>query len=134
MKNKERFSLPAVGLSSLLVIFVALCLAVFAQLALSTAKADDKLSDQGHQAIVDYYQAEREADTIIALLRNGKIPEGVTFEDGVYSFQCVISDTQVLEVEVKLEGDSHTILRWQTVSTAEWEADESLPVWDGENE
>ena len=99
MNKKEHFSLPAVGLSSLLVIFVALCLAVFAQLALSTAKADEKLSDQGHQAIMDYYQAEREADAIIAQLRSGKIPEGVTFEDGIYSFQCVISDTQALEAE-----------------------------------
>ena len=69
MKNKQQFSLPAVGISSLVVIFAALCLAVFAQLAISTAKADEKLSDQGHQAIIDYYQAEREADTIIALLR-----------------------------------------------------------------
>lgn len=133
MKNKQQFSLPAVGISSLVVIFAALCLAVFAQLAISTAKADEKLSDQGHQAIIDYYQAEREADTIIALLRNGQVPEGVTFEDGVYSFQCVISDTQVLEVEVRLEGDTHTILRWQAVSTADWQADEDLPVWDGEN-
>ena len=133
MKNKQQFSLPAVGISSLVVIFAALCLAVFAQLAISTAKADEKLSDQGHQAIIDYYQAEREADTIIALLRNGQGPEGVTFEDGVYSFQCVISDTQVLEVEVRLEGDTHTILRWQAVSTADWQADEDLPVWDGEN-
>lgn len=133
MKNKQQFSLPAVGISSLVVIFAALCLAVFVQLAISTAKADEKLSDQGHQAIIDYYQAEREADTIIALLRNGQVPEGVTFEDGVYSFQCVISDTQVLEVEVRLEGDTHTILRWQAVSTADWQADEDLPVWDGEN-
>ena len=117
MKNKERFSLPAVGLSSLLVIFVALCLAVFAQLALSTAKADDKLSDQGHQAIMNYYQAEREADTIIALLRNGKVPEGVTFEDGVYCFQCAISDTQALVVEVRMEGDTYTVLKWETVPT-----------------
>lgn len=133
MKNKQQFSLPAVGLSSLVVIFAALCLAVFAQLAISTARADEKLSDQGHQAIMDYYQAEREADTIIALLRNGQVPEGVTFEDGVYSFQCVISETQVLEVEVRLEGDTHTILRWQAVSTADWQADGDLPVWDGEN-
>lgn len=133
MKNKQQFSLPAVGISSLVAIFAALCLAVFAQLAISTAKTDEKLSDQGHQAIMDYYQAEREADTIIALLQNGQVPEGVTFEDGVYSFQCVISDTQVLEVEVRLEGDTHTILRWQAVSTADWQADEDLPVWDGEN-
>ena len=133
MKNKQQFSLPVVGISSLVAIFAALCLAVFAQLAISTAKADEKLSDQGHQAIMDYYQAEREADTIIALLRNGQVPEGVTFEDGVYSFQCVISDTQVLEVEVRLEGDTHTILRWQAVSTADWQVDEDLPVWDGEN-
>lgn len=132
MKNKERFSLPAVGLSSLLVIFVALCLAVFAQLAMSTAKADDKLSEQNHQAVMDYYQAEREADAIVAQIRSGMIPEGVTCEDGVYSFRCVISETRALEVEVRLEEDTHTILRWQVVSTTDWQADENLPVWDGE--
>lgn len=120
MKKKESFSIPAVGLSSLLVIFLALCLAFLAQRAIATSKADKKLSDQGHQAIMDYYQAEREADAIIAQLRNGKVPEGVTFEDGVYSFECVISDTQALEVEVRLEDDgTHTILRWQTVSTGD---------------
>lgn len=120
MKKKESFSVPAVGLSSLLVIFIALCLAFLAQRAIATAKADEKLSDQSHQAIMDYYQAEREADAIIAQLRNGKVPEGVTFEDGVYSFECVISDTQALEVEVRLEDDgTHTILRWQTVSTGD---------------
>ena len=120
MKKKESFSVPAVGLSSLLVIFLALCLAFLAQRAIATSKADKKLSDQSHQAIMDYYQAEREADAIIAQLRNGKVPEGVTFEDGVYSFECVISDTQALEVEVRLEDDgTHTILRRQTVSTGD---------------
>ena len=116
MKKKESISLPAVGLGSLLVIFVALCLAFIAQRAIATAKANEKLSDQGHQAIMSYYQAEREADAIVAQLRSGKVPDGVTFEDGIYSFQCIISDTQVLEVEVRLEGDTHTVLRWETVS------------------
>ena len=117
MNKKDHFSLPLVGLGSLLVIFVALCLVVLAQLALSSTKADEKLSDQSHNTIMSQYQAEREADAIIAQLRNGIVPEGVAFEDGIYSFQCVISDTQSLEVEIQLDGETHTILRWQIVFT-----------------
>lgn len=131
MNKKEHFSLPVVGLGSLLAIFVALCLVVLAQLALSSAKADEKLSNQSHNAIMSQYQAEREADAIIAQLRNGIVPEGVSLEDGIYFFQCVISDTQALEVEVRMEGDTYTILKWETVSTSQQAADEDPSVSKG---
>jgi len=34
-------------------------------------------------------------------------------------------------VEVAVEDTDYTIIRWQARSTAEWVADDSLPVWDG---
>ena len=119
MNEKKPSSLPVMGLGSLLVVFIALCLALVAMLALGAVKNDASRNDQTHNAIMNLYQAEREADVIIAQLRNGIIPDGVTCEDGVYQFRCVISDTRVLEVEVKLENGGHTVLRWEEVSTAE---------------
>lgn len=40
MNERQRFSPPAVGGSSLLVIFAVLCLTVFAMLSLSTVQAN----------------------------------------------------------------------------------------------
>ncbi len=132
MNKKTSFSFPGVGLSSLLVIFAVLCLAVFSLLAISTAKADDRLSVQSRDSILAYYRAELEADTLIAQLRNGEIPQEIISNDGVYAFRCPISDTQALEVEVRLDGESYQILRWQSVSVTDWQTDDKLPVWNGQ--
>ena len=45
MNDKQKVTLPAIGGSSLLVIFAVLCLTVFALLSLSTVQADNRLSD-----------------------------------------------------------------------------------------
>ena len=132
MNKKISFSFPGVGLSSLLVIFAVLCLAVFSLLAISTAKADERLSVQSRDSILAYYRAELEADTLIAQLRNGEIPQEIISNDGVFAFRCPISDTQALEVAVRLNGESYQILRWQSVSVTDWQTDDKLPVWNGQ--
>lgn len=132
MGEKERFSPPAVGRSSLLVIFAVLCLTVFALLGLSGVQAGGRLSDASAQAVSAYYDADCRAEEILAALRQGVVMEGVRREaDGIYAYTCPISDTQALEVRVRLDGEDWSVLRWQAVSTAQWEADESLDLWDG---
>lgn len=126
------FSPPLVGGSSLLVIFSVLALTVFALLALSTAQAGGRLGDAAAQAVSGYYQADCQAEEILARLRSGQVPEGVTADGNAYLYACPISDTQELAVEVQLDGANFTILRWQAVSTADWQPDDTLTVWDGE--
>lgn len=132
MDERRRVSPPAVGGSSLLVIFAVLCLTVFAMLALSTVQADGRLSTASADAVAAYYAADTQAETILAQLRAGQVPEGVTVEQEIYTYTCPISDTQALEVEVRLRGTDYEVLRWQSVSTGDWQADEGLHVWDGE--
>jgi hypothetical protein len=134
MDKQERFSPPAIGGSSLLVIFAVLCLTVFALLGLSTVRADQRLADACADTVSAYYQADCQAQTILAQLRAGQLPEGVTVDGGVYTYSCPISDTQALYVEVRLEGTEYTVLRWQEASTAAWQPDDSLLVWDGGDE
>ena len=50
MARKQSFPIPAVGGSSLLVIFAVLCLTVFALLGLSTVQADIRLADASARA------------------------------------------------------------------------------------
>ena len=131
MADRERFSPPVVGGTSLLVIFAVLALTVFALLSLSTALANDRLSSAAAQAVYDYYQADCQAEAILAQLRQGRQPPGVARQGDVFAYSCPISDTQTLLVEVRLDGDTYTILRWQAVSTAPWQPDGSLNLWDG---
>ena len=131
MGKRETFSPPAVGGSCLLVIFAVLCLTVFALLSLSTVQANGRLADASVAAVSAYYQADCQAEAVLARLRSGQVPEGVAADGDTYTYTCPISDTQSLEVRVRLEGDSWTVLRWQAVSTVEWEAEDSLDLWSG---
>ena len=133
--DKRKTAFPTgVGVSSLLVIFAVLCLTVFALLSISTVKADLRLSEQSARTVEGYYEADCRAEEILARLRGGEHPDGVKEENGIYSYACPISDTQTLAVQVKLSGAEYEILRWQAVSTQDWQADDSLPVWDGGTE
>ena len=126
------FALAAAVCVALLMAFAVLCLTVFALLSLTTVRADVRLADASVQAVSDYYAADRAAQTILARLRGGEMPEGVTSMGGnLYAYSCPVSDRQQLEVEVEVDGTAYRILRWQTVPTGEWESDGSLEVWDG---
>lgn len=129
MNKDTRQTFPMIGGSSLLVIFAVLCLTVFALLGFSTVQADKRLADISAQAVADYYRADCQAEEILALLRTGQIPEGIQKTDHIYFYRCTISPTQALWVEVR--EDTWEILRWQVVSTIDWQADESLDLWDG---
>ncbi len=130
----RKSTMPVTGISSLLTIFAVLCLTVFAILSLSTANSDRILSEKMADSVKGYYEADCEAERILAQLRQGQVEDGVTAEpDSVYRYSCLVSETQRLEVRVRIAGfDDYEILRWQLVSSVDWEADESLTVWDGE--
>lgn len=127
MKVSKPFTPPMIGGSSLLVIFAVLCLTTFALLGLSTVHADERLNDTCVRAVTEYYEADLQAERIFAQLRksarnenlngnplnNDSLPDGVTVAGNVYSYQCVISDTQVLDVQIEKKGNDWTVLQWQ---------------------
>lgn len=121
----------AVGGISLLVIFIVLCLTVFALLSLSSAQADGRLSTASAEAVRAYYAADCEAEEILAQLRQGNIPEGVAVSGNRYCYECAVTDTQKLVVEAEITGGDYRILRWQTESTLLWQEDDGLQLWDG---
>lgn len=142
--NKEKtVAPPAVGATTLLTVFAVLCLTVFALLSLSTVQADGRLSDASYRAVEDYYAADSRAQEVLARIRNGEdAPDGVeltvTMEDyadhsqAVYQYAVPISDTQELQVEVRVDGRlDYEILRWQAAPVGDWELDEELDLWDG---
>lgn len=132
--SQERVKLPAVGGSSLLVIFTVLCITVFALLGLETVRANCRLTDAAAQSVSSYYSADAQAESIVAMLRAGEVPDYVLQEDDVYTFACAAGDTQALIVSVRISGADYEILSWQTVPSKLWEASEDMTVWSGESD
>jgi hypothetical protein len=65
MKTKREFSIN-IGLPSIMLIFVVLCLVSFGVLSLVSANADRKLSQKVLDRQKDYYEASNEAQEMLA--------------------------------------------------------------------
>ena len=129
MKKRE-FVPPAIGGSSLLVIFAVLCLTVLALLSLSTVLAEKRLSDSAAEAAAAYYQADTEAEKIFAVIRTGELHPAVTESEGEYRFAVAVSENMPLEAAVQQTETGWKVLRWKTVSK-EQTPNDGLKVWDG---
>lgn len=130
-RSKGFFAPPAVGGTSLLVIFAVLCLTVFSLLSLSTVRADERLSQASAKAVSDYYGADAEAEEILAQIRQGNVPEQVSVKGDRYTYTCLISENQNLVVELRFDGKHYIVERWQAETSRSEEIDQSLHVWDG---
>lgn len=129
-RSSDNLSFPAVGGSSLLVIFSVLCLTVFALLSVSTVQADRRLATASSEAVQAHYQADRQAEEIFARLRAGQTVSDVETDGHVFHYSVPISDSQTLFVTLVRREDSWQIQRWQTVAS-DFMDDGYLPVWDG---
>lgn len=154
-RKRKKMTFTTVGGSSILTIFAVLCFVVFALLSLSTAKANSNLTDKSTRAVTDYYKADTEAEEILARLRNGESPQGVTVYkaeetksgvkrivadglgyigwDAYATYSCRIDANQELQVEVLLRfgaDEGYQVIRWNKVYTGKWEADDSIKVFD----
>lgn len=128
--KREFQSAPLLGGSSLLTIFGVLCLTVFALLSLTTVTARARLSESALSAVTAYYAADAQAEEIFARLRNGETVAQVEREGNVYRYECPITPTRSLFVEVEKEENNWRVCRWQEVSQP-LKLDDSMPVWDG---
>ena len=111
----------SIGASSILVIFVLLCLVAFAVLSLVSARADKALSDKNIQHLTAYYEAETAAyeklfalDTLLVQNTDGK-----TSDDDAYFDRC----------ETALADAGFSVSR----STAGLMVDYAIPVTQTQN-
>lgn len=129
--ERRKITFTTVGGSSILTIFAVLCFIIFALLSLSTAKANSTLATKSIDAVSNYYQADTKAEEILAQIRQGELPKGVTKSGQVYSYTCSIDDNQQLSVKVQVKNKDYKILRWQKEYIGEWKADTSINVFGG---
>lgn len=149
MKNNRQIY-PGVGISSILMIFVILCLTAFGILSFSTARSDWQLTQKNVQSIHSYYDADAKAQEVLAqtdlelarLLRenpsfsnrqlashlNGQlvmdtqlsIPENSSGTE--LAFSVPVGSMQKIQVKLELVSESqrYRILSYQLSPSEEW--------------
>ncbi len=145
-----------IGGMTVLVIFTLLCLTIFSVLSLASAQADHRLSQKSLEQTAQYYAADGKAEERLrsvsetlaeAAEESGNesgfwekaaflLGEGFSSGDKTFSFQEKINDSMNLSVKLQIVyGDppKAEVLQWQSVSTVEYEIDDTLTLWDGES-
>lgn len=160
MKEKSQKSFFNIGITSIVLIFVLLCLLTFSVLSLVSAKADYNLSLKSAQRTSDYYESENQASvilhTIVSCLKEQAVStdagqfftgvraslegqDSISFQDDRHlSYQVPLGDKQILSVHLTIsdvpfdDGNLYQIDSWKTVSNQEWNPDTDLPVLDAD--
>ncbi|MPM23691.1 hypothetical protein SDC9_70165 [bioreactor metagenome] len=123
--NKKGSSPLGVGIITIFIILVILCLTTFAVLTLSSARADLRLSHINADTVTAYYEADARAAGFYADFKSGSESE--------LEKTLPITDTQSLYLHLaRREDGGVAILAWQVIaSNDELTLDDALGVWDG---
>ena len=117
MAEKSSRNKVSIGASSLILIFIVLCMATFGLLSLSSAQGDLKLARRNADAVKVYYEADNKGQQWL------KDVEGVLMDRG-----------RSLRIELVLMcGEKrYEVKSWYVYNSEEYEIDTSMPVWGGE--
>ena len=135
----------SIGGSSILVIFVLLCLTTFATLAMVSAAASFRLAQRVAEASDAYYAADSRAEEILAQisyivshvpygeLSQRLLETGAVLEGGIIRYAVPIDDVLSIEVQLELDGRRLRIISW--IMRADYDPElygaGGLNVWPG---
>lgn len=143
----------SLGSSSLILIFIVLCLVSFGMLSLSAAENDWNLAKRNADAVSGYYAADSQAESFYqtalmavkeAVLTTSDAEEqkklvrdalGIYYgEDDTAAMTVPMERGQALSVKLAFdysgEGNAE-VLSWKVIMTEDYEIDTSMPVWTG---
>lgn len=155
-RDKKQPSFINIGLSSLMVVFLVLCLVTFAILSLSSAKSDYSLSEKLATHRTAYYEASDKAEQVLAqidaLLANTYTGQDTYFSDvksafegfqaeGIsvtpeeangellLSYEVPVDQNQTLKVQLNVQDPALSSAYYEILS---WKI-ESVTQWEGDN-
>ena len=129
-----------IGSSSLILIFIVLCLVTFSVLSLGNAKREDALSVRSADSVQEYYRADAQGEAFLqmadqALLKGDKdsLAPYLQSDTGTYCTDVSMDAGQALRVELNFDWEKKTykILSWKVYHQEEYEIDQSIPVGSG---
>ena len=136
MNHKKSFPIINMGTSLLLVVFIVICLIVFATLSLSSSLRDQKYTDKAVLKTENYYLAYSHAQKQLK-----EIDQAIISHKDLSSLKNIeislkenIDQYQDLDVEIQLtqDQDRYKIIKWQEVTSKEWKNESTLPLLGSE--
>lgn len=148
-----------IGISSLILIFIVLCLVTFGLLSLSSARNDLSLAERNGNAVKEFYKADSEGEQFIAMadktlkaIGGGSVsgPEDISrellekqfgqFYDKEEDLICTdipMDRGQSLRVELGIGIDEErgtwcSVQAFYVYNQEDYEIDQSMPVWTGQ--
>lgn len=142
-----------IGGSSILVIFIVLCLTTFSILSMVSARADLRLTEKSIAASAGFYAADLQAESIYAALdhafRNHTevtpekwrttvltiLPGATVDSDRTVRYIIPVNEGRQLEVALAVSEDLSCLVRsiWRVNNTGDWEpVQEGMELWDNE--
>ena len=127
--SEKKTSYPPIniGTSFMLMVFIILCMVIFAVLSFSNALKDYEYSSQSATRATAYYEACNEAERILA----GLEADGSKEETVAYTVS--VDEDEILNVTLTRRPDgTYAVDTWKVESLSQWTADETLPVLGSE--
>ena len=154
MDGKSSRNKVSIGASSLILIFIVLCMATFGLLSLSSAQGDLKLARRNADAVKGYYEADNKGQqwlkgvdevlkeemgrgqdsTQCSLEIKDRLGDLYDRETGLISTDIPMDRGRSLRIELVLMcGEKrYEVKSWYVYNSEEYEIDTSMPVWGGE--
>ncbi len=151
----EKRPFPWVGIPSVLMLFLVLCLTLLGLLSFLAARSDWNLTRKNRESVLAYYAADARAQRVLRRVdealreagpggRSAKALDGLSAEgvrlsaesSGEISFSVPAGDSRQLEVAVRPEsaegGRRYRITRYRLAAVGDWDGDDRhLDVWQG---
>lgn len=148
IKNKAN-----IGSSSLILIFIVLCLATFGLLSLTSASNDWDLAAKNAAAVQSYYKADSQGEEFVQMVdevlcqtvsgqdRNvtgrmlkQQLGEYYHEDTGMIITEIPMEYGQALHIELAVASDRekrYEIEAWKVINLEDYDIDRSMPVWTG---
>ena len=147
MDNRSSVKGLNIGITSIAVIFVVICMTIFAVLSLSTASQERELANKYAASVSAYWEADNlctdianefgalwesgaDLDAVLALARERGAD--VWDDNGTYvvTYYSPINDNSSIVVTLSM-GTEFSVTGWQQIYTGNWEIDESINIFQG---
>lgn len=154
MNNRQSGGRANIGTSSLILIFIILCLTIFGLLSLSSAGSDWNLASKNAQSVKGYYEADGQAVEFAAMVEEELLQCGLMASSPEAYIHLVKErlkeyyheETNTIETDLEMlygqklhvalelcleEKRGYRIAAWNVYQSEDYEIDRSMPVWSG---
>lgn len=130
MSNKTLFS----GLILIITLFISMCIITLSMLTIISIQNETNIVNSLADNDKNYKIANDKASEILVSILEGinTSESNQKNQKAEFNYTVDIDDDKYLDIQLRVEGNTYEIIKWEQVYDGDWEVDDVLQVWDGE--